>query len=358
MELPLLRMSFVDRAELTRELDQNLSRGRAFLNQSSDVPVLSQCVLVLVHPEHGGELSLQAQVVMVNKAGPMCGVGLALTGLNEAEQARLAAFAARETQAQNTNEVAAPAHVEPPAPANDTLTEKSNAVTLQPSAASDTEELLLISGYTADAEHTRTDPNTAVTLIPAPDSPMSEELAAAAELSREADDLDFPRNQEEELGYSDPPQEAERVAGRPAQRPNSSELQADNRQQRLRSLNASEQLKVARTGELSDRTIVERLYGKHVWDALLHNPRLTIPEVARIARKGTVPKPLLELILENGAWVKSDAVRRALLGNPKVGPDAVLKLLRATPKAELKLIEKGTAYSVAVRESARKLLRQ
>jgi hypothetical protein len=62
--------------------------------------------------------------------------------------------------------------------------------------------------------------------------------------------------------------------------------------------------------------------------------------------------------LENAGWIKADAIRRALLSNPKLGPDAVLRLLRVTPKAELKQIEKGTAYGAAVRESARKLLRQ
>jgi hypothetical protein len=45
------------------------------------------------------------------------------------------------------------------------------------------------------------------------------------------------------------------------------------------------------------------------------------------------------------------------LTNPKVGADAVMKLLRITSKHELKLIEKGTAYGVTVREAARKLLR-
>jgi hypothetical protein len=117
-------------------------------------------------------------------------------------------------------------------------------------------------------------------------------------------------------------------------------------------------VKVARRGELADRLAVERLYGKQVWEALLHNPRLTIPEVAKIARKGTVPRPLLDIILDNGAWTKADAVRRALLSNPKIGVDSVLKLLRITPKHELKLIEKGTAYGATVREAARKLLRQ
>jgi len=101
----------------------------------------------------------------------------------------------------------------------------------------------------------------------------------------------------------------------------------------------------------------ERLFGKNVWEALLHNPRLTIPEVARIARKGTVPRPLLELIADNAAWAKTGPVRRALLTNRRLSSEAVMKVLRLTPKNELKLAEKQTAYPAHVREAARKLLR-
>jgi hypothetical protein len=136
------------------------------------------------------------------------------------------------------------------------------------------------------------------------------------------------------------------------------ELQVGNKQEKLRNLNAAQQIKLARSGELAERIALERLYGKQVWEALLHNPRLSLPEVARIARKGTVPKPLLDVILENNAWLKAPAVRRALLSNPKIGADAILKLLRLTPKHELKILEKSTAYGPAVREAARKLLKQ
>jgi hypothetical protein len=136
------------------------------------------------------------------------------------------------------------------------------------------------------------------------------------------------------------------------------ELQSENRQHRLRALNAVEQLKVARRGELSDRVVVERLYGKQVWEALLQNPRITLPEVARIARKGTVPRPLIETILDNAMWTKAPNVRRALLSNPKLTGDGVMKLLRMLPKHELKFMEKATAYPMAVRDAARKLLRE
>lgn len=387
MELPVLRMSFADQAALVRELDQNIYRGRAFIQQPSDVPVLSECVLVLIHPDHGDELRLNAQVVMSHKSGPMCGVGLALPGLGESDLARLAAFAkpaANQQVIEEPETVQNPMSELPPEASADRITyDEYRAVTAPPSAAAEhlatAEERLRLMmlvpqtvpviimpmadtvrptepGETLQpAEPVDPDMDWADLSAPEPgDDPSVTDQTPdadddATDLKGAADNLDFPRTHEEELHYH------ERSV---QERANSSELQSDNRQQRLRSLNAAQQLKVARTGELADRITVERLYGKQVWDALLHNPRLTVPEVARIARKGTVPKPLLELIMDNAGWVKADGVRRALLSNPKIGTDAVLKLLRITPKAELKVIEKGTVYGSGVREAARKLLKQ
>jgi hypothetical protein len=130
------------------------------------------------------------------------------------------------------------------------------------------------------------------------------------------------------------------------------------RHEQLRKLSQNEQQKVARHGDLNDRVMLERIYGKHVWEGLLHNPKLTVPEVARIARKGTMPRPLLELIVENNSWIQAPVVRRALLGNPRVSGEAILKLLRITPKHELRAIYKTTTYSAQVREAARKVLDQ
>lgn len=86
-----------------------------------------------------------------------------------------------------------------------------------------------------------------------------------------------------------------------------------NVQARLRGLSVVEQLRVARDGGQTERVVLERLYGKTVWEALLRNPRLTVPEVSRLARMGTMPRPLLELILGNPAWLQVPQVRRALL---------------------------------------------
>ena len=127
-------------------------------------------------------------------------------------------------------------------------------------------------------------------------------------------------------------------------------------QERVRNLSLSDQQKVARRGELADRVALERLYGKAVWETLLNNSRLTPPEVLRISRMGSLPTPLIELIVNNRGWLASPQVRRALLANRRLTKDMLMTVLRATPKSELKLMNKQTAYPALVREAAAKLL--
>jgi len=137
-----------------------------------------------------------------------------------------------------------------------------------------------------------------------------------------------------------------------------SDRSPQNVHERLRGLSTADQIKIARDGDINERTVLERLYGKTVWEALLRNPRLTHPEVARIARMGALPKPQLEQIVSNPAWINSPQVRRALLSNRRLSGDMIQKVLRVAPKSELRLMPKQTAYPAPVREAARKLLKQ
>jgi hypothetical protein len=133
---------------------------------------------------------------------------------------------------------------------------------------------------------------------------------------------------------------------------------ATNVSERLRGLTVVQQLRIAAKGELSERVVLERMYGKTVWEALLRNPRITGPEVARIARMGALPRPLLELIIGNGAWLQIPEVRRALLTNPRLASDQITRVLRLLPKHELKLAGVQTAYPFAVRDAAKRMLRE
>jgi len=135
----------------------------------------------------------------------------------------------------------------------------------------------------------------------------------------------------------------------------SGEAQSPTVADRIRNLSFSEQQKVAREGGQGERTALERMYGKAVWEGLLQNPRLTAIEVARIACKAGLPRVLLDTILSNPSWLSNGQVRRGLLTNPRLGRDQIVKVLRAMPRHELKLAPKQSIYSSAVREAARRL---
>jgi len=126
---------------------------------------------------------------------------------------------------------------------------------------------------------------------------------------------------------------------------------------RIRGLNLAQQVKLAHDGDLQERRILERIYGKNVWEPLLRNPRLTAPEIARIAKMGTLPRILVDVIVGNGTWLQMPDVRRALLLNPRLAVDQIVKILRMMPKPELRLVPTQTVLPHAVREAARRLLR-
>jgi hypothetical protein len=127
---------------------------------------------------------------------------------------------------------------------------------------------------------------------------------------------------------------------------------------RIRALTAVEQQKVAANGNLSERVVLERIFGPNVWDALLANPRLTLPEVATIARKGTVPRPTIENLAGHASWLAAPEVQRALLSNPRSTAVVVGKVLQVMARSDLVLVARQTSYSHSIRTAAKKKLDQ
>ena len=128
--------------------------------------------------------------------------------------------------------------------------------------------------------------------------------------------------------------------------------------ERVRAMSVREQQITARQGNMTERIALERAYGGSVWEVLLQSPNLTIPEVARISKKGSLPKPLVNTIVANNAWLASPEVQRALLSNPRVGGRHLDKVLRAMSQVDLQRIAQQTAYRPQVRSAAKKLLKK
>lgn len=152
--------------------------------------------------------------------------------------------------------------------------------------------------------------------------------------------------------HAPPPESGEPVAGEADAGSN------ETVQDRLRGLSVVEQLRVARGGSLQERVALERLYGKTVWEALLRNNQITVPEVARLAKLGTMPRPLIEIIMGNGAWLQVPQIRRALLSNPRLTPEMVQKILSLLPREELRLVPQAAAYPPSVRMAAKAMVKR
>ncbi|HZH03389.1 MAG TPA: hypothetical protein VEY30_06365 [Myxococcaceae bacterium] len=89
---------------------------------------------------------------------------------------------------------------------------------------------------------------------------------------------------------------------------------------------------------------------------VLLNPRATEALVVRIAaRRPTRPEPLLE-VCRSPRWSVSHAVRRALVFNPYLPPDAGAKILPLLTRAEWSELLKAPDVHDALRVQARRLL--
>jgi hypothetical protein len=152
--------------------------------------------------------------------------------------------------------------------------------------------------------------------------------------------------------------ERESLTPPPAEEPLDSMGDADALHVRMRGLSGPEQRRVALTGSLAERVMLERLYGPNVWEPLLASGRLSSPEIATIARKGNLPRPLVEAIAGNAAWLASGEVQRALLSNPRSSPAVIMKVLRALSKHDLQRVPIQTAYPAAVRQAAKEMLKK
>ena len=131
---------------------------------------------------------------------------------------------------------------------------------------------------------------------------------------------------------------------------------AQNVFERIKNLPMAQLQKMAREGSTSERVALERKFGNTVWADLLKHPRITLPEIARIARKGALPLPLLDKIVSNAAWLQAPQVKRSLLASRRLSKEQARRILKTLPRSELLLVPSQVTYPASVREAAKKLI--
>ncbi len=147
----------------------------------------------------------------------------------------------------------------------------------------------------------------------------------------------------------------ESLLARPASEPDAGEKD-QSLWDRIRGLSRMEKILLAAKAERNERALFLQDNDPQVLYSLLKNPRLTVDEVARVARSAFLTYQIAELILKTGQWAANLDVKVALVHNPKTPPAFALRILPTLPEVEVKVIARGAATSMALKQAALKRL--
>jgi hypothetical protein len=125
---------------------------------------------------------------------------------------------------------------------------------------------------------------------------------------------------------------------------------------RIRALNRNEKLLLAPKASRGERAALLQENDAQVLYYMLKNPRVTIDEVARIARSHLLSAATAELIAKTAQWSSSADVRVALVNNPRTPSPLALRLLPTLPEGEIRKIAKATAVSQAIKQAALRIV--
>src|ERR1051325_811153 len=89
---------------------------------------------------------------------------------------------------------------------------------------------------------------------------------------------------------------------------------------RVRGLSQMEKLLLAIKAERSERAVLLQDNDPRVLLSLLRNPRITVDEVARMAKSSFDTYQIADVIMKAGQWMASPDVPLALIHNPKTPP--------------------------------------
>jgi hypothetical protein len=116
---------------------------------------------------------------------------------------------------------------------------------------------------------------------------------------------------------------------------------------RMRALSQMEKLLLAVKAERSERALLLQDNDPRVLLSLLRNPRLTVDEVARVAKSPFLTFQVADVIVKTTQWMASLDVRLALIRNPKTPPAFALQILPSLPDAEVRSIARaGTSMAL------------
>lgn len=128
--------------------------------------------------------------------------------------------------------------------------------------------------------------------------------------------------------------------------------------QRVGRLTAAEKIALALKGNQEERLLLIRDSNKMVGRAVLQSPKLTDAEIEAYASMTSVNEEVLRLIATNRRFMKSYAVVRALVNNPRAPIDIALPQLNRLNERDLKGLMVNKNVAEVLRSMATKMVKQ
>ncbi len=130
-----------------------------------------------------------------------------------------------------------------------------------------------------------------------------------------------------------------------------SEAENQNSWDRVRALSQMEKILLAIKADRSERALLLQDNDPRVLLSILRNPRLTVDEVARLAKSSFLTYQIADVILKAGQWMSSLDVRLGLIHNPKTPPAFALRILPTLPDGDVRAIARA-GTNMALKQAA------
>ena len=124
---------------------------------------------------------------------------------------------------------------------------------------------------------------------------------------------------------------------------------------RMRGLSQMEKILLAVKADRAERALLLQDNDPRVLLSLLRNPRLTVDEVARLAKSPYLTFQIADVIVKAQQWMASLDVRAGLVHNPKTPPAFALRILPTLPDAEVRAIARAGTNMALKQAALRKL---
>ena len=135
------------------------------------------------------------------------------------------------------------------------------------------------------------------------------------------------------------------------EQPDDSSERNENTWDRVRGLSQMEKILLAVKADRSERALLLQDSDPRVLLSILRNPRLTVDEVARIAKSSFLNYQIAEVIMKTAQWMGNVDVRVALVHNAKTPSAFSLRILPTLPDTEVKAIARG-GTNMALKQAA------